>query len=335
MIKWFISPKGEKFLVKDCLEKGLLSDWYPLPYLHMCADERPWTGIPSTTQLINGVRLEYLRIFTPYALDPADQAFRIIGSRAHHTLDKLTPKGSFSELSIPEEEITGISDLLEQQPDGSWWISDYKVCGSYKVLQALGLEKKKRPAFDENGEPIVYKKSGAWGKAGDQKMEDYFEPNPSMINIPEWELQVNRYRIVAEKYFGIEIPEMRIFMIVRDGGTVTATGRGVYGQTYYVKVRRLDDDHVNLYFQEKREKLCGALKAYSDEIAGKTIEGEYDYAALKENLPSLCTDEERWGGKRCREYCAVRHICAWLGNPDLADLRDQMVENKKQGKEAF
>lgn len=312
MLKWFTIPAGDKITVEEGLN-GALAEYYPLSYLHMCADEREWTGKPSTTQLIAGTRLEYLRLLTPYAINPDAKSFQIVGTRAHEKLEKCTPDESIAEFHLADNEISGIPDLLEKQPDDDrWMLTDYKVWGSYRVMLALGLEKKKRLAFDRNGVPILYSKSGKWGKAGSQKQENYFESNPDLVDIPETELQLNRYRIIIEKTFNIKISEMRIFIIVRDGNTVIAKGRGISKNTYYVRIRELDYDMIHSYFEKKRKALLTALNAYQKESGitdFKHLQENPDMKLIKAHCPSPCDDIESWNGRRCDGYCVVSEIC--------------------------
>ena len=61
MVKYFIHPESKDWLpIQDCLDKGLLNEYYPLSYLRLCADIRHWTGKASTTQCLNGTRLQDL-----------------------------------------------------------------------------------------------------------------------------------------------------------------------------------------------------------------------------------------------------------------------------------
>lgn len=322
MLKWFISPTGEKVTIEDALN-GALHEYYPMPYLVACADERPWTGKPSTTQLINGTRMEYLKIITPYAIDPKDQAFRILGTRAHTKLEELAPFENITELEMESDEITGICDLLERNPDGTWRLTDYKTWGSFRVMLALGLEKKRRLAFNQYGDPILYQKSGKWGKAGTQKYEDYYEPNPEFINNREAELQLNRYRVILEKY-NYTISEMMIFYTVRDGGCWDARNRGIYDNVYFKSIEKYNDDYIYDYFSRKKVKLLSHLDQYRIEMNSQIIgdiiigkEHDVDFEILKRRCPPECSEEEVWyrNGRpaRCLKYCPVSEMCKKIG----------------------
>ena len=160
-LKYFIAPDGKKLLVSRCIEEGLLIDNYPTSYLRLCAQERKWTGKPSTTQLIKGTREAYLSLLTDYAIDPAKQAFRIHGQTAHKKLEHNVSEKDYAEFHCDDNEITGILDLLENN-NGLWYLTDYKTWGSYSVMKTLGIEVKKRPMLDEEGNPVLYKRSGKY-----------------------------------------------------------------------------------------------------------------------------------------------------------------------------
>jgi len=326
MLKWFLDPNGEKLLVDEVLEKGLLNEHFPESYLTMCAKEREWTGKPSTTQLINGSRYEYLRLLTPYAIDPSECAFMIIGTRAHSKLELLAPVGSVAELQIPNDEISGIADLLETYKNGLNVLTDYKTWGSYKVALALGLKKQKRPAKDENGVPILYQRSGPGYTKGDPKMEDFYVKDPDAVDMYEIELQLNRYRLGIEAYYGITIDRLRAFIMVRDGGTVTATSRGIDKNTYFIEVKMLENDYVMNYFNRKRKALLDCMNGFAADMQEKYINinsyadmqaTEADYDILRNNCPPVCDKRESWNSRRCNGYCPVADVCRILGNTYL------------------
>ena len=89
MLEWFRCPEKQLIPVKDCFTKCRLPErCEPLPYLHLAAAEREWTGIPSTTQLLNGTMMSFLKITKPYTIDPDDMAFAIHGTIAHTQLEE-------------------------------------------------------------------------------------------------------------------------------------------------------------------------------------------------------------------------------------------------------
>ena len=319
-LKWFTSPAGiriqiqesvseralteigERIEIQKCLNEGVLSEFYPLPFLKMCAAERVWKGTPSVTQLINGTRMEYLKLTTDYAIDPSDMAFAVIGSQAHKKLEDFDTDISFPEEKLCRADITGIIDLLERQSNGDWWLQDYKTWGSFKVAKCLGIKKKEKPLLDEAGNQVLLKSGKNKGKP---KTEKIFSRDPKAVDMAEAILQLNRYRMMAEEALQEPIKAMRVFAIVRDGGTYVATGRGITEKTYYIDVPFRDDKMIDEYFEMKKNHLSIALE--------------------RKIMPGLCTELENWEGRRCQGYCSVSDTCRAVG--DNRHLEDESLKD--------
>jgi hypothetical protein len=161
---------------------------------------------------------------------------------------------------------------------------DYKTSGSFKIAKVLGLVSNK--VLDPSGE--VYKSSGKWGKAGDPKMVTIWQRDPSKIDMRDWELQVNKYRVDIE-HIGFPVSKMYIQATVRDGGTYIAENRGLTENIYLIPVRRLPDEEIGQYFAEKATALVIAMKSGI--------------------LPSPCSREESWDNARCVKFCEVWQYC--------------------------
>lgn len=319
MLKWFIHPETkEKIEIQECIEKGLLREFYPTAYLINCSEQRPWTGKASTTQLISGLRAAYLKIIVPYAECPDQQAFRILGTKAHKGLELSAPNKDLSEIAVDEAEVSMIADSLEEF-NGEWDLTDYKTSGSFKVMKVMGLGKikKKRPMFDESGNPVLYKKSGKWGKAGDQKMEEYSVPDEDAAKkeLFDWAMQLNNYRVILNEYFDILIKRMRVFITARDGNTSSARSREIYKNTYFLKLPFYDDEEVKEFFKTRSEKLKKHMEDYFESVKGKTFSDKksFDFEMLKESCPPECDDRESWNGRKCNGYCPVAETCKKLG----------------------
>lgn len=282
-IRWFTCPSGERVEITDCLSEGgcRMSSRCATPaYLRMAASDRPWTGKPSTTQLISGTNSAFLKLTEDYSVCPYDRAFMIHGTNAHSKLESYSTESMVEvKLDGPDTPVTGIFDVLIQE-GGKNILVDYKTSGSYKVMIALGW---KVIAVPTEG---VYK-SGP--RKGQQRTVKMLKRDDEWIDRDEWDLQLNMYRIMLEKQ-GHPVDEMRIQCIVRDGNTWMARSRGVLRNVYYFKIRRLADAVVLDYFNKKREALFAALEA-----------GECD---------SLCNAKENWGGIKCEKYCEVAEFCA-------------------------
>ena len=286
--KYCFCPDGEKREIGQCLTQCPLGDrCLTEATLIKVFAEREWMGTPSTTQLLNGTRLEYLKLTKVYAIDPQDRAFALLGTQHHQMLEKISAKLNCLAEERLSGEVMGVLDLLEPDPlsDGDEYVLiDYKTWGSYKVAKAIGIYGVKVP--DPRGG--VYQKSGNWGKAGDPKMITEWREDPDKADNWEAELQLNNYRLLAEAA-GFPISRMKLQVTVRDGGTINASSNGVLKRILMIPVKRLPDDEVKDYFAWKKEALLSAL------------EGGV--------LPSACSSRENWDGSRCAGYCEVVDWC--------------------------
>lgn len=294
--EWFITPEGGKIEILEALVNGALADRYPQPYLEMCASERVWTGKPSTTQLINGTRLEYLKLTTPYAVDPDKMAFAVLGTKAHKTLEAFETKFLFVEEKGSRDDVTGILDLLEQKPNGEWWLEDYKTWGSFRVKRSLGYVSKKydEPILDDEGNPVLLKSGPRKGQVKTKVLTQHFI-DPRLADLHDVSLQLNNYRMWAEQALQERIARMKAFITVRDGGLWNTKNQGIENNTYYLDIPRMDDDWVKRYFEVKKAALLHAMD---------TLE-----------IPERCSEKECWDGNRCKGgWCEVAEACFELGD---------------------
>ena len=282
-IRWFRCPSGEKIEIADCLKEGgcRMGNRCATPgYLRMAASDRPWTGKPSVTQLIQGTNAAFLKITTDYSVAPYDRAFMIHGTNAHSKLEGYGDDYSITEVKLDGDDtpVTGIFDVLITEA-GVNTLVERKTSGSYMVAKALGW---KKVDVESGG---VYK-SGP--RKGQPKTHKVLRNKEEWIDREAWELQTNMYRIELEKR-DYSIDEMRIECIVRDGNTWIARSRGVVRNVYYFPINRLPDEEVLAYFDRKRVALLVALEA-----------GKCD---------DLCDYRENWGGIKCGRYCEVAESC--------------------------
>ncbi len=299
---------GSLVSIEDALEKGVLIDQYPTAYLRLVASQRPWQGKVSTTQAIAGTRKSFLMITTDYAESPDEQAFRTHGSITHAKLEQFAGADEIVEQKFSGYDITGIVDYIEEV-DGKFYLTDYKTSGAYKIKKAKGFVKKTRPAVDDQGYPILYKKSGKGFKAGDQKTDTYSVIDLAARDCKDWDDQLNFYRIIAEQALEIEIESMRIFAIVRDGGIRASLDSGVDRKTYMIEIPKIADEVVLEQFGGKRDALVSHMTGYDISIAsGSTV----DSSAI-DNIPPACTPAECWDGRMCEKYCPVADACRKAG----------------------
>jgi len=285
MLTGFLCPDGEKTTLQDCFKACRLGDrCQEEPDLHMMSEEREWKGTASTTQLLNGTMLSFLKLTQPYWIDPDSRAFMLQGTRHHKELEIVARElGLATEIALNVDR--DIFDLLVWQ-DKTLCLVDRKVWGSYHLATALGIvEVGKMP--DPSGE--CYKSSGRWGKEGTPKMIPRFEQVPDKADNHETELQLNRYRILLKEKVGLNVGAMYLRVLVRDGGLYIAHNRGVYRNTYKVPIKFLPDTQVLDYFHFKADALKQALE--------------------EEHWEFPCSPEESWDGVRCKSYCEVWEYC--------------------------
>lgn len=279
----FICPDKQKIKIGDCLKEGgcrMGSRCATRSYLKLASSDRPWTGKPSTTQLITGTMCAFLKLTKDYAISPDQRAFMIHGTQAHARLEASDDEYSLLEEKFNDEstDISGIADVLECE-NGKNILIDYKTSGSFKVAKALGFHVEQEPT----GELF---KTGK--RKGEPKMRGVLKRTLEKEDRWEWELQLNKYRIEFEKR-GFKVDELRIQCVVRDGNTYIARSRGVFRNVYYFKIKFLKDKYVLDYFKQKKESLEQALS-----------QGYWN---------DICTAQENWDGVKCAAYCEVAEFC--------------------------
>jgi hypothetical protein len=280
----FICPDGGQIKPADCLAEGgcrCSCRCATRNYLTLASRERKWTGKPSTTQLIQGTLCAFLKLTKPYNITPDSRAFMINGTMAHAKLETQDDELSKAEEVFSEDSISGIADIIEEE-NGIVTLWDYKTSGSYKVAKALGWH------VIEIETTEIYK-SGK--NKGQFKKIKELRQDPEFIDVRDWALQLNFYRILAEKKLGKKISRLRVQVIVRDGGTYIARGRGIVRNVYPIDIPIMPDAEIVAYFDAKRAALLKALEqGYWNEI---------------------CTKEENWDGVKCARYCEVADHCSY------------------------
>jgi len=280
--RWFICPDKDRILIADCLKEGgcrMSERCATRSFLRLAAAERPWTGKPSTTQLIQGTLCAFLKLTKDYAVSPDQRAFMINGSRAHANLETSDAELSFLEEKLQDGTNTGITDVIECEA-GEIILADYKTSGSYKVARALGFYVDEEPT----GELF---KSGP--REGQPKTRKILKRDLAKADRWEWTLQLNDYRIQLEPSLWRKVDHLKIQCIVRDGGTHIARSRGIFRNIYYFDIDILPDRMVKEYFETKKSALVAALEA-----------GHCD---------TICNAKENWDGVKCARYCEVAEFC--------------------------
>jgi len=303
MKKYFTCPDGGQTEIKFCLDGicRMESRCAPLPYLIRAGEFRMYKGHLSVTSCEIGTREFYLKHTVDFAIKPKTMVWAILGISTHKNLEVDKNDLFKTEFFMKYEGITGMTDLVEKQPNGDLWLIDNKVQGSYAVALALGIKYVgMKDVLDDAGNQIIASR----GKyAGSPKKVKSFERDASQAETLKYAKQLNFYKLAYEDMFqGQVVTRLMIFLIVRDGGLQIARERGITESEYYIEIPKLPGKEVRDYFEEKR-------------VAGEE-------AMANKRLPSLCSAEETWNGRKCTGYCDVREACAkigdnpWLGGTD-------------------
>jgi len=276
MYKYFLCPDGQTVTIEQCINQCRMSNrCMSLPTLRFMAEQRIWSGKPSTTQLLKGTREAYLHIIhEDLILDPQKAAFRILGTKSHDVLEQYS-SSELSEIRLEDDLSTGEFDCYDAENETLY---DYKTWGSYKVMMATGIE-------------MVDVETGGVFKTGARAGQPKTRKEPQLtgrVNMYESVLQMNDYRMKIEAT-GFGVKKMYIEAVVRDGGTIAATSRGIMKNIYLIPVPILEDMKVHQYFKQKSLALLGALR--------------------NKVVPQKCTSEECWDGRKCEKYCDVYKHC--------------------------
>lgn len=305
MKKWFICPDGEKQEIGKCfITCRMQNRCAPKGYLKGVARIKEKEGIYSVTELMKGTRETYLQRTKDYSINPKDSAWAVFGTNTHAILETAEPENG--EISVEYKGITGTTDKIEIQPNGEYWLIDYKTHGSYKAMSVIGIEKTVEQKLDAEGNPEFFKN-------GNPKTKTVYKPNPDNADMKDLKLQLNMYRLAYEHNTGKIIHKLKVFIIVRDGNTMPARQRGIVDNIYYLDVPFMDNEDVEAYFLPKHKAIIEAMNTG--------------------NIPEMCTDEECWSGRKCEKYCDVSEFCRdigdnkYLGEKRTSKTKDEELEN--------
>jgi len=285
---------------------------YSPEYLESALRERVWNGKVSVTTCLRCPREYFLRQKFPHAIDPNDFAFAILGTKVHKELESenesiITEFASGIELEV---DMTGIMDVVFGHNE-EITLGDNKTWGSFAVAKNMGLRLEMREKMDDHGLPLYYKKKSKYGAVGDPMMVKHFIPDSTLAENFDVTMQTNMYRLMLEqelKRGTIVIPNaekqkkvstLRVYVIVRDGNTVTAKQRGIMSATYTIPIKILPDKEVVEFFEPR----AIYIKEQFDKHA---------YSSLRKIIkdPPRCgTEQETLGGWLCNKVCPVSHLC--------------------------
>ena len=279
----FICPNGQRIRIADCLRSCPNSQRCMfLPTLRAVAKSLDRKiSEPTVTELIAGVRETYLKKTSAYAVEPSSVLYALQG-QALHSINELNTQGEIlSEERLKDDITSGQFDLYGKILDADKEVlGDLKITSSFKLMRALGIYKVKV----DTGE--VYK-TGL--KKGQAKFQTEFRYD-GVRDLLDWSIQLNYYRLLLERA-GFKISRMYIQAICRDASLRIAAERGIDKPVYIIPINKISDHWLTRYFQHKAKLLREAM-------ATKT-------------LPPVCSFRERWGNRKCLDYCAARENCPY------------------------
>ena len=82
---------------------------------------------------------------------------------------------------------------------------------------------------------------------------------------------------------------MYIQMYIRDYSLQIASTRNIIRPIYVLKLNRISDTWLKLWFKLRKERLENAF--------------------MTNTLPPPCTAKENWHGLKCQKYCSVADYC--------------------------
>ena len=286
MLERYICPDGAECEIASCLQECRLKDKLECGrclsqrMLEAMSRQRDWSGIPTVTQLLNGTRAEFLKLTKGYAASPQNMVAAYFGSNCHANIEAVTDNDRFlceQRLLDPTNTYSGQFDCYDTQ-DGILY--DTKTFGSFKAASVLGIKKVREPLVDPVTGEIELTPRG--------RVKQRTEYVQGMRQTRDVTLQLNSYRLMLEAN-GYPVKEMRLEIIVRDGGTWIAKDRGVKQNALLVRINRISDSWLQKFMLNKAHRLI--------------------YAVEHKKMPPPCRPIETWGGLKCKNFCNVSAFC--------------------------
>ena len=279
----FICPNGTRIPIADCLKSCPQKERCMfLPTLRAVAVSVD-RGIkePTVTELIAGVRETYLKKTTDFAVLPQSVLYALHGQAVHTINENCTQGDILSEIRLKDKITSGKFDLYGKILDEEEGVlGDLKVTSSFKIMKALGIYKV-RVATGE-----VYK-TGL--KKGQPKYRNEL-CSDGVKHVLDWAIQLNYYRMLLEKE-GFEVNRMCIQAMCRDNNLRIAAERGIDQPVYIIPIKKISDHWLKRYFQKKANLLAFAMKT--------------------KTMPGICSSKERWGDRKCLDYCDAKENCPY------------------------
>lgn len=263
------------------------------PALQAAAQQRPWKGKPSVTQLIQPTLPTYLAIVKDYFIEPMGTIASMIGTNSHQAFENAQPNNWLAEVRLEDDITSGQFDAYDTTTKTLW---DWKFFGAFRIAKALGYT------------PRWTKKIITRGKnKGQEKWEQVFEYG-GVRDIREIAIQLNYYRYLMEKQ-GLEVKNIKVNMFIRGGLDATAKRYGLTQPAYIVPINFISKQWVRKYMVMKYDALMRALEEYEREGV--------DVPDFIPSCLSACNKRDRWDNsktypdRKCRDWCNVHEFCPY------------------------
>ena len=273
----FICPDEVPIKIEDCINECRMDRrCVAKPTLIVFSrGRRQWKGKISTTQALNGTRLEFLRLKHDYGEAPCDRAFALAGTQHHLRYQKIEIPGALYEEWMEDEEGTGMFDYYDAE---TFELYDFKLIGGYKVNRILGKFSEEVPVAGE-----FFKSGPRKGQPRTQKVWAMRDPDNF-----EYRMQLSRYGWMLRDA-GFRVDYVLLQATVRDWTEQTSKQYGLDRKIYLIEISMFDRDTVVNFYRARRDALLKALET--------------------DTMPDVCSPEERWNDRRCQKYCVVWNHC--------------------------
>ena len=290
---------GYTYWNKECKCDSCPNPCMAKPALQAAARQRPWSGKPSVTQLIQPTLPTFLAIVHDYFIDPMTTVASMIGTNSHSAFENAQPNNWLAEVRLEDDITSGQFDAYDTTTKTLW---DWKFFGAFRIAKALGYT------------PRWTKKIITRGKnKGQEKWEQVFEYG-GVRDIREIAIQLNYYRYLMENQ-GLEVKSIKVNMFLRGGLDATAKRYGLTQPAYIVPINFISKSWVRKYMVMKYDALMRALDEFK-----KEWDSTWDDSMIPEWL-SICSRRDRWDNsktypdRKCRDWCNVHEFCPyWIEN---------------------
>lgn len=274
----FICPDGFTIPTSECLESCRMNTrCLAKPLLLFASRTRDLNRRHfSATELLAPTLIMYLKHKYGEYIDPKTVMPAAIGTATHAILEDCFPRNYTGEFRLEYKGVTGQMDCIDLE---NKVLYDYKITSAYKVCSMLGMAWKWQEHTITRGKrkgEKTWKK--VWSDGGLHHYGDYCK-------------QQNLYRYLIQKTMGIEIKQMFLQCIIKEPASYLKD-YGLDTNCYLIELPKMNGERLFNYVSYKRQYLLDCID--------------------NNEIPRQCSAKETWNGRRCKDYCSVRHVCPYV-----------------------